>query len=107
MTKLLFIDFIFESLFELVSIRHVLIVYKKCFQSSACTKLILFEANCIVMSTVNEHMIVSSHIADIDECSSPVLNSCNENQTCSNVAGSYVCHCRNGYTEHEESCHGM
>ena len=35
---------------------------------------------------------------DIDECSDDSLNDCDDNATCDNQSGNYVCFCNNGYS---------
>ena len=42
---------------------------------------------------------------DIDECSNPVWNECE--QTCQNTIGGYTCGCRTGFTKHNDTnCNG-
>ena len=45
--------------------------------------------------------------ADIDECSSPSTNFCN--QGCNNTPGDYLCFCRKGYklTANKRTCIGI
>jgi len=37
--------------------------------------------------------------ADIDECSSPDLNKCHANATCTDTEGGYKCQCVCGFTD--------
>ena len=46
--------------------------------------------------------------ADIDECSSADLNTCDtENGICVNTDGNYTCECSDGFTGNGSACTGM
>ena len=57
------------------------------------------------MISISLHLLL---YADIDECSSADLNTCDtENGTCVNTVGSYTCECNNGFTGDGSACTGM
>ena len=43
---------------------------------------------------------------DIDECASSDTNECDLNALCTNIEGSYVCRCLNGFTGDGRNCSG-
>ena len=43
-------------------------------------------------------------VLDIDECNT--THGCHSNATCSNIAGSYNCECKDGFTGDGFSCSG-
>lgn len=43
---------------------------------------------------------------DVDECSSSKHNNCSSNADCSNLPGSFKCHCKSGYTGDGVDCAG-
>lgn len=61
------------------------------------------------ISTVsNQSSLLVSHATDKNECESDE-NICGSNSVCSNVAGSYKCHCMGGFeSKHEDgkNCYG-
>ena len=51
-----------------------------------------------------EQVLLLFSSADIDECSSDVLNDCNENANCMDTIGSYNCTCEHGFTGDGFTC---
>ena len=53
-------------------------------------------------------MIFTKNIdfSDINECATGTDN-CNVNAVCTNTRGSFICHCRSGYTGNGVACNGM
>ena len=43
---------------------------------------------------------------DVDECSSTETNDCDPNALCTNIEGSYVCRCLNGFLGDGRNCSG-
>ena len=45
--------------------------------------------------------------SDLDECSDPTLNDCDEMATCKNTLGSYECACNPGHQGNGKDCKGL
>ena len=46
---------------------------------------------------LDDPVVITFFIADIDECVIPELNKCDVNANCTNIDTSYECECRNGW----------
>ena len=46
------------------------------------------------------------YFVDVDECSSTETNDCDPNALCTNIEGSYVCRCLNGFLGDGRNCSG-
>ena len=60
----------------------------------------------LLIKSVSFKFDIEIHL-EIDECSDPSLNDCHDNANCTDVPGSYVCECVEGYQGNGTFCESM
>ena len=65
---------------------------------------IYFEQGAIERMMTSIYIFFVMFLTDEDECSASATNKCDPNAKCTNVVGSYICHCKEGYRGNGYTC---